>query len=296
MPSSTRWRIYITAINGGAEVGIADVTMRSSVGGSDLCSGGTPAASSFYDASYAADKAFDGNSYTNWNASSASVPAWLEYQFAGAVSIVEYSIKAPAGGAYGAGPAKTPKDFSLQYFDGSGWVDADSQTNETSWAAGEVRTYPYLFVAKTRWRLYITAINGGAEAGVAALTMALTPGGSDVCTGGSATASSQYDNSYSADKAFDGNSSTNWNASSASVPAWLEYHYATTSLIAEYSIQAISAGKTPKDFSLQYFDGSGWVDADTQTNETGWSAGEARTYTFGAPPPAAAQPVMFIVT
>lgn len=135
MPSSTRWRLHISASNDATYVGVDTLTMASSVGGANLCTGGTPSAStafSGFPASWAFDAAGAG---TYWSSSGAAMPQWLEYQFASAVSIVQYSVKAQSAGNY------TPKTWTCEYWDGSAWQVVDTRTNQTGWGAAEVRTF-----------------------------------------------------------------------------------------------------------------------------------------------------------
>jgi hypothetical protein len=294
MPSSTKWRIYITSTNGSAVTGIAEVEMRASIGGANLCSGGTPSASSAYPAGgpYEAAQAFDSNAATFWD-SRYDVPQWIEYDFASTQSIAEILIKAPPSGNVN----DAPKDFQLQYWDGSAWIINLMVPSQTGWTAGEVRTFSEPATAKRTWRLYITAVESGVP-GVAELAMHTSVGGTNVCTGGTPLASSFYDPSYVASKAFDGSGSTFWDAA-AVAPQCLQYAFGSAQNIVEYVVTAPPSGNqanAPKTFKLQYNDGlGGWTDADSRTSEPNWAANEARTYSLGGAG-ATARPRVFVCT
>jgi hypothetical protein len=279
--ASTQWRVYITANNGGGVPGIGEVEMYSTLGGANICMGGTASVSSFYTADYNASKANDGNASTFWDAAGPA-PQWWQYAFASAVTVVEFALRAPMSNL-----GDMPKDFALQYNDGSGWVTARSFTGETAWAAGEIRYYPVTPVARTKWRVNITAIEGGVP-GMAELAMFTAEGGPNVCSGGSASVSSFYpfSGSYVGANAFDGNNATFWDAN-GSTPQWIQYAWRLPQDIFRYAITAPPSGNqanAPKAWAFQYTDASGaWVDADTRTAQPNWAANEKRTYTFGTP-------------
>jgi hypothetical protein len=298
MPSSTRWRIYITAFQpGGSEPGIAELTMASAAGGSNLCTGGTPSASSEFSGTYSAAKAFDGNAATYWDASGGGT-AWLEYQFGSAVSIVQYGIKAVPSPF----ELDTPKDFKLQYFDGSTWVDQDTQTNQISWYGGEVRTFP--IASKMQWRFMISLTQnmptdyyrmlGEVELRTAA-------SGADQATDGSRAWAFTSSGAYLPDKAVDGTNTTSWSSGNTGIPneEW-RYWFDVPKDVVEYVIVAPNESDyqkyAPKTWTLEYWDGSTWIVADTRTAEPNWSSGESRTYSVPVVGGGAAQPVMFIVT
>jgi hypothetical protein len=280
MPSSTRWRVYVTAVNGASETAITEVTMASSAGGSDLCTGGTPSASS----GTAATNAFDANAGTWW-VSSGGGTQWIEYQFAGAVSIVQYSVKhLPSGGGYG---PYAPKDFKLQSFDGSGWVDADSQTNQQDWRPGEIRAFPT--ASKMLWRLNVSDSQTPPFAIMAEVELRTSVAGANQATVSDRCWADSYasadDVTYAAGKAIDGNSATRWASSNASLPHQWRHWFDTPKDVIEYVITAANASGwevyAPKSWTLEYYDGASWVVADTRTSVANWSSGESRTYSWG---------------
>jgi hypothetical protein len=136
------WRLRTTA-QANAVPGVAELAMYTVIGGTNQCTGGTPAASSEYSWPNTAYYGFDANNSTLWDARATS-PQWLRYRFASAKNIVQYKITAGAG--LNAGDA--PTAFTLEYSDGSGgWVVADTRSGLAAWTANEQRTFTFSFPA-----------------------------------------------------------------------------------------------------------------------------------------------------
>lgn len=141
MAESTQWRVYITDNNGhGSFTGTTEVVMSTEVGGATACVGGIPLSSSNHN-SYPTADAFNGStSDRGWvTLSGESAPSYIGYEFAAAVQIVEFRLYGNNAAFFGVG--FDPKDFELQYFDGSVWVTVSSFTDETGWSSFEERIY-----------------------------------------------------------------------------------------------------------------------------------------------------------
>lgn len=144
--TATRWRVSITDTEGGGSTwycAAARVEMMTTRGGADQCSGGTAVASS-ENGTHVADDAFDTDSATYWQAT--SIAGWIEYQFAATKAIKEVAITFPTAISKNYGP----KDFTVEYHDGSKWVIAGTWREETERSAAERRTYqlaPYIWQA-----------------------------------------------------------------------------------------------------------------------------------------------------
>ncbi len=161
MPLADQWRVFISANNGATNfTGVAELEMAGEPGGVDLCEGGTPISSSDH-GTFGKDRAFDGilsSATYGWiTASGQHTPAWIGYQFAAPVQIQEFRIFSNEDGLGGGNDE--PRDFVLQYFDGSDWVDVSgaSYTGETGWTNYEERVFvgdissivPFLATGKT---------------------------------------------------------------------------------------------------------------------------------------------------
>lgn len=135
-----------------------------------------------------------------------------------------------------------------------------------------------------RWRLYITGTFAPGNCSIGEVEMATAAAGANLCTGGTASASTTYAPdpvTYAASKAFDGNLGTRWNNSGSESPTWLEYQFAAPLTIIEYRIKAPSSvykDGMPSAWQLQYWDGGAWVVTDTQTGQPAWAFSESRAY------------------
>jgi len=143
------WRLSINEGRGGAgaQVGLSELEMRESIGGSDSTApGGSASASSEYTAlGSVVANAVDNSNSTYWLTESApTIPITFEYDFPSAVQIVEVALRSIGSGIYN-GDSTAIKSFDLQYFNittGS-WITVLSVTGEPAWSAGETRVYSY---------------------------------------------------------------------------------------------------------------------------------------------------------
>jgi hypothetical protein len=120
-PSHRYWRVYIASVdrpNGYA--GMAEVELRTNVGGSDETGAGTASASSEY-SGCEANKAVDNDAGTYWYSGNGTVPHWWKYDFGNGVTkdIVEVAITSVTGYE-----DSGPKHFHLEYSDdGNSWTE-----------------------------------------------------------------------------------------------------------------------------------------------------------------------------
>lgn len=136
MSAHVYWRLNVSAINGGANLSVAELGLYVAGGASSAATGGTPSASTSNGAQ-TADKAFDANTSTYWQATTTS--GQLQYQFASAVDITSYQVSARNDANQ---PTLAPKTWTLQYSDdGSAWTTVDTVDRQANWAQGETRYY-----------------------------------------------------------------------------------------------------------------------------------------------------------
>jgi hypothetical protein len=199
-------------------------------------------------------------------------------------------------------PARAPKDFTMKGSnDGSSWTTVDTQTNQTAWTSGEVRTFTLgaTSAAYQYFRLDITANNGDATftqvAELHLIGTQITAQSADFAphdlTSNSShapivTSASSFFSSNDAFAAFDGliDTTHRW-LGQGSGTDWLKIDFGTgiTNTLLGYWITIISteATRTPKNWTMQGSnDGSSWTTVDTVTNETSWVAGsgDIRSY------------------
>lgn len=127
------WRLNIAGVDGGSSLTIAEVEMRTTVGGANAATGGTASAESGTPAN-----AFDGSTATVWTLAVGN-SGWLQYHFASPVDIVEHAITAPS-----ASMTNTPNRWSIQYSDdGLNWTSAAQVASQSSWGASEQRVFTH---------------------------------------------------------------------------------------------------------------------------------------------------------
>lgn len=95
MSAHRYWRVLLSAVNGNSRAAVVELQMRGSVGGANLCSGGTALASGVTSGLVAAN-AFDGSTATEWNSEITGGTPWLGYDFGSAVDVQEVSIRSNA--------------------------------------------------------------------------------------------------------------------------------------------------------------------------------------------------------
>jgi hypothetical protein len=133
------------------------------------------------------------------------------------------------------------------------------------------------------WRILVNKTNGG-NVSCSELQMRTTAGGSNVATGGTASASNVFGGGFEADKAFDGNNSTIW-ATATLAGTWIKYDFGSGNEkdIVEVTWRSRSDGfvdQNPSDFAIEYStDDSVWNDAWRVHHTPFTSTGETRTFT-----------------
>lgn len=134
--------------------------------GADQCSGGTASASGIL-GGYPASSAFDNNNATTW-INNNSLPCWLEYDFGTDKTIRKYTIRARDS----SGNVQSPTAWTLEYYNGSSWVAADTVSGETGWSNSEQRIFTVdSAYSAERWRIYVTAVGSGTYCSIAEMEM-----------------------------------------------------------------------------------------------------------------------------
>ncbi len=132
----SKFRLFFGS-NGGNYVSVSEFRLYGSAdgSGSNLFTGGTPSASSFYNSSTQASAAFDGNSNTTWESSINSVVGgYLRYDLAAPVIPRSFYI---ACTIY---PAEAPKIIDFQGSnDGTNWTTIQSFTDIFSDAPSKIK-------------------------------------------------------------------------------------------------------------------------------------------------------------
>jgi len=306
MATHRYWRLRATADCGNGNenyCAIGTLQLRTSIGGSDVASGGTPSADSTL-GGFPASNAFDGNNSTSWISGSGAYPHWIKYDFGAGneKDIVECAVagRLDSSSTWG---YQSPRDFTLDYSDDdSAWTTLFTVTGASDLCAGlqvfNANTRYDAGASGTVWRIYATAVGGGGTLAMCEVEMRASSGGADQCTGGVGLASSSFQTS-TALLAFDNNVSTSFFFATHTynpLPGWLAYKFPSAVSVAELLIKARDSSfqnQAPTAFELQKWNGSGW---DTMLSQSGlsWSAGETKT--FSVTVPSTARPVCFVAT
>lgn len=277
MAAHLYWRVTEATVSGGNAGSCVALDFRAVAGGPNVAVGGTPIASSVYVAGYEANKAFDGNAATFWSSASA-LPAWLGYQFAAPVSIVECAWTSRSDQA-----DQNPTNPIIEWSDDGVTWTRDWMNDIGGWSVGQTKVFTRpadSAIGRAYWRLWFEAQNIYIPA-LAKLDFRATPFGADQAqgSGGTAIASSIFASGYEADKAFDGNAATLW-SSASNVPCWLGYHFTGPIKCEQVVTQARSdAADGPRSFMVQSSDDNvNWNIEWSVVNSVGWNASEVRPF------------------
>lgn len=119
-PSNRHWGVFSLrhSIGGARDIVVSELQMRTSIGGADQCSGGTP---SCYPENASAASLFDDNTGTILYSASTDRPVMMAYDFGSNISIQEIAITSGTDGGF-SNQFRAPRDGFLMYSqDGRGW-------------------------------------------------------------------------------------------------------------------------------------------------------------------------------
>ena len=131
------WGYTFTATASASFVQMGEVRMKTVAAGTNVATGGTAGASSFYGAGYEPAKAFDANTTTLWD-SATGLPQSLWYDFGAGVtqSIVEYDLYPVTGD-----PTEIPTAWTFWYSDDNITRTTVHTKSSQSLTAGSYNTY-----------------------------------------------------------------------------------------------------------------------------------------------------------
>jgi hypothetical protein len=301
MAAHRYWRLYCTAGNGEPNLSLAEIQLRASLGGADETGSGTASSSGG-----TAANGFDNSNSTLVTTTSGAYPHWIAYDFGagGEKAITEIAINCRTQIRY------APTDFQLQHSDDdSNWTTLFTVKGYGEWPSGQATFVTFNAdriydngVSGQFWRLRSTAVDGGTSLGLCEL-MLYDSSGINQCTGGMAFSSTQLEGGGPTPNAFDGivtgGDMNRW--AGFSVAEWIGYKFAgaksiiTVGIVARTTFQSMS----PKNFVIEYWDGSAYQTAMTLTGITGWTSGQTRYFNASgetSAPVASARPVCFVCT
>jgi len=235
-------------------------------GGTNLALGHTYSSSSNWDVSQTADKAFDGNSSTNWQAASGSSynGQWAEVDF-GTNTTFNRVVLSEYGSRTGG--------FRIEYWNGLSW-----QTAYTGWSIGShssPSTHTFAAVTGSKARIYYTS---GTYTPIL-YEFGIYNDVTNLALGHSYSSSSNWDASQTADKAFDNSLGTNWQAASGSTfhGQWAQVDFGTNTTFSKVVLSEY--GSRTSGFRIEYWNGASWQTAYTGTSIGNPSSPSSHTFT-----------------
>ncbi len=221
---------------------------------------GKPAtASSQYSENHVPGKAVDGLSTTRWAQHSGYAdPSWLQVDLG-----ADYVIARTTTSTIAAQPVKYKIEYSA---DGSTWF---TFVNHTAYAIPGTDTSPTTAIGRyVRVTFTATQGQGGSVSEFDVYGDPITR----LTAGATATASSIYSPTFSADKALDLNAATRWAQSAgAADPSWLQVDLGSAQDVAHVATSAFPVGSAVK-YKIEY-----------STDGSTWSTFVAKTAAFSAP-------------
>lgn len=130
-----------------------------------------------------------------------------------------------------------------------------------------------------RWRIRPFGSTGGAMA-FSEISMSLTAGGANACTGGTVSASSSYNASFTPDKALDGNTATAWASNGNASASWWQYQFASDSDINEVKEKGRTDANQSPTMQCIAYSSDGTLFYPRHWWNGSWTLGEEKTFTF----------------
>ena len=228
-------------------------------------------ASSFFGAGYEADKAVDGNMATRWNSAANSYSnQYLQIKYREPKTFNKVKVYEDSNPVL-----HRVTVHKIQYYDYNTqqWETATNGTRITN--VGVVHEFDA--VSSDLVRLFVDEIENGDSFTInefqvyldetkidppAYIPSGLRPLGY--------SASSFFDAAYNADKAFDGNMDTRWNAALNSVaPQWLEMGFGRDRTVTKAVLYEDASTKQIQTYEIQYWNGVQWMTCASGSNPNG---------------------------
>lgn len=289
------WRLANMVNDGNNVPVIAEVELRSTTGGAALAGTATATTENTGNGE-AASNVLDGNTGTLWAATDGTNgETWLQIDLGAGndAAVREIAITARSGSF---SDEQTPTEWELWSSDDGEVWDKHGVVISGQYSSSEVKVFDVShltafaasdnassegLVAARYWRMADMVGNGSPSMG----EVALKPSAGGTALTGTASASSEFNASHSADLALDGDTATKWGANTTNDQWWqIDLGAGVTSAVAEITVTSRSDSaeeQTPYQWTLMSSqDGEVWkVHGEViDTNGQFTSGGEARTY------------------
>ncbi|GLX70579.1 hypothetical protein MU1_49250 [Paenibacillus glycanilyticus] len=238
---------------------------------------------------------YDDTPKNRWTAyESPNASDWVQTDFGSAVTRSSADLYLFDDG----GGVKVPSNYKVQYWNGTAWADAASQTKSPAAPTGnQLNKVTFTAVSASKFRIVFTH-QSGAKSGVSEISYGsdtstdppptTPPGGTEL----QGTTSASYTfSSDSAAQANDGIISYNdsprnrWTSyQSPNTTDWLQTDLSAASTVTQAQIYLFDDGggvKSPASYNVQYWNGTAWVNAANQSKSPAAPAGnQVNTVTF----------------
>lgn len=275
LPAARYWRLYGLGgqtNSGSSAMTMAEVEMAATLGGPNLCTGGTPIGTGGIGSP---SNLFDGNPATQLTWSTANSPPVAGYILATAAAVAQFRLRASAGGEVG----RMVQGFTPQYsLDNVTWVSLEPCGPTGLFTASEWRSFtimhPLFAPSRATARLWrLSNLSGGNT--IQEIAFRASAGGPSLCTGGFGYPSSELGGN-SINGAFDADLGTKWVYSTPGT-AW--YFFPTAPNPTHLAVTGGTGGTAPSDWNVDWsYDGVTWTTVATITGQTGWGANETRVF------------------
>lgn len=281
------WRIYVfdTSDSGSFNPLIREIEMAYTVGGADLCSGGTVIKSAERGSSEAAANAFDDNTSTYWQAYT-NVGEWIGYDFGVGNEVLINEVRMNAWSSY---YGRFPRIGMVQSSDDlinwtTEWLFFHSQVSSewTNYARpnSAASTHRYWGLWISNWR------NTGDACSLTDIEFRSSPGGADQTSPGGTIFGSRELGGFPLSNVIDANMSSLWasHSGAATPPTAFGYDFGSAIDIQQVLLRSRESPyaqvQSPLSFDLVYSDdGKAWLIKDSFTTTDDWTAYESRTFT-----------------
>lgn len=262
------WLVRCFKSNGYSNLGIYEMEMASTIGGSDLCTGGTPRSTN--NGTYPASNLTDNNNSTLCGSVGAARTTHVGYSFASDTIVNEVRFLAQVGNEqleYGALCIPRPGTGTPGSYNGDWWyikqlIEGCVYDGKGSSAYAmdfrNPRVPPSPTGAHRYWRLRPTNGSHRSEQAFSLTALDFKAGGSTLVGSGTAICGNKFDSGYLPSYAFDGSDSTLWHSDNNTVRTWIGYDFGTAVLPDEIFLKsrndATYYNQIPVEVVLEYSD------------------------------------------
>ncbi|WP_162309401.1 apiosidase-like domain-containing protein [Cohnella abietis] len=231
---------------------------------SNLALSKTYASSSSWDVNQTAEKAFDSNLFTNWQACySCWSGQWLEVNLGSNKTFNKVVLS-----EYG----NRTQGYTIEYWNGTSWLTAYTGT-----VLGSSKTLTFNAVTGSKVRINFTSGNGDAPIIYEFEIYYDSKVMNNLAIGKAFSSSSSLDANQTAAKAFDQSLATNWQACyNCWNGQWLEVNFGTNTTFNK--VELTEYGNRTQGYKVEYWNGTSWLTAYTGTTiSSNWGS---RVVTF----------------